>query len=324
MKSEIIHTPASMRKRRAGRVLRLFFIAALIIFGMLIAAIYVFPRHVFYAEFARQAWWAGVTKKSIQVDDHHWVYYEGGEGPTLVLLHGLAGAKENWLPSVRALSQFHHVIVPDLAGWNESTRLVDTDYGIATQAKRVDHFLAALNLSRVHLVGHSMGGHIAGITAARYPSRVAQLSLVDSAGVHFIENDFARRILRGETPFNVDSREQFDAFAQLMFVHKPFAPGPIVDIWVAQNQRNHTFHTSIVDQLGRGGETFLLEAELAKIKAPTQAIFCRQDQVLDVSSLDTMKKIKPDLVTHILEDCGHMPMMEKPAELAKVLISSIN
>lgn len=298
-------------------------LAALVGLGLGTGSVYLAPAQVLQADFDRQAWLGGVQKQTLRVADHTWSYYEGGDGPVVVLVHGLSGSKENWLPVLRLLTRKHRVIVIDLPGWGESTRLADTDYGILAQANRLHDFFIAKKLRGVHLVGHSMGGHIAGMFAAEHSDSLSRLTLLDNAGVRFEMNDFARAVLAGKTPFNVNNRAEFDAFMDLMFVHKPFVPGPIKDVWVAQNKRSHAFHIAIVDQLGRGPEQFLLEDQLANIAAPIEAIWCRGDLVLDVSSLDRMKILRPELPTHVMDGCGHMPMMEKPKQLATLLLTEM-
>src|SRR6185312_4075249 len=101
-----------------------------------------------------------------------WSYYEGGDGPTIVLLHGFASSKEVWLPVAKLLTPHFHLIIPDLPGWGESSRNADAGYDIDAQASRLDAFVQALRLQRFVLVGHSMGGAIAGVYAAGHPEHV--------------------------------------------------------------------------------------------------------------------------------------------------------
>ena len=80
------------------------------------------PERVLDAEFARQRWLAGASVHTLRVGDHDWVYLEAGSGPLVVMLHGFTGAKENWLPVMRALAKTNRVIAPDLPGWGQSER----------------------------------------------------------------------------------------------------------------------------------------------------------------------------------------------------------
>jgi pimeloyl-ACP methyl ester carboxylesterase len=276
------------------------------------------PEWLLSAELSRQAFVAGVERRERLIDDHTWVWFERGRGPPLVLIHGFTGSKENWLPMVAALSRGHRVIVPDLPGWGESSRIDDADYGVAAQSARLAGFLDALDLRQVDLVGHSMGGAISGLTAAREPQRLATLTLMNTAGVSFEINDFARRILAGELPFNVDDRAGWERLVADLFVIEPFLPARLADVLIERNRANHEFHRRVMARL-RGDEQLLLERNLATISLPTLVLWCDGDRVLDVSAVETLARDLPyaELVT--LTGCGHMPMMERPMETAVAL-----
>lgn len=308
---------SATRVSRLPRWLRLT-AAALILLGIGSLGVYrLRPDLLLDAEFARQAWWAGASYDAVLVDDHVWVYYErpadsGAKGAPVLLLHGFTGSKENYLPLLAKLEHASRVIVPDLPGWGESSRRELSDYGIAAQVERLERFLDAQRIERVHLVGHSMGGHIAGVFAALHPERVATLALVDTAGVRFEPNEFALRVMRGETPFNVRTRAEFDAFMAQLFAKPPFLPARLKDVLVQRNRRGHAFQSRVLASIGRGPGAFQLEANLDRIQAPTLVLWCRQDQILDVSAIRTLSRIRPRPTVTVLEGCGHMSIMEQP------------
>lgn len=293
--------------------------SALMVAVTLLVGLYGFaPEVLLHAEYARQAFVAGVERREIEVGDHRWVFLERGSGPPLVLVHGFTGSKENWLPMVAELPRRHRVIIPDLPGWGESTRLAQVDYGVAVQAERLAAFLAALDLREADLVGHSMGGAIAGVMAARHPERLATLTLMNTAGVSFEANDFARRILAGELPFNVEDRAGWQRLLDDLFVVKPFLPARLADVLIARNRESHDFHRRVMDRL-RGDEQLLLEQTLSAIALPTLVVWCDGDRILDVSAVDTLVRGLPRAELEVLRGCGHMPMMERPAATAIVL-----
>lgn len=273
------------------------------------------PDWLLSAELSRQAFVAGVERREQTVGDHTWVWFERGLGPPLVLVHGFTGSKENWLPMVAELSRRHRVIVPDLPGWGESTRLDGADYGIAAQALRLAGFLDALEVRGVALVGHSMGGAISGVVAARHGERLAMLGLMNSAGVSFKPNEFARRVLAGDLPFNVDDRAGWAVLMNELFVEQPFLPARLADVLIERNRESHDFHRRVMERL-RGDEQLLLEQNLGAIKVPTLVVWCDGDRVLDVSAVETLARglALAELVT--LNGCGHMPMMERPFDTA--------
>ena len=161
------------------------------------------------------AWWrasqAGLSTRTVTVGDTTWSYDEGGDGPTLLLLHGFAADKGSWVPVAKRLTPHFHVVIPDLPGWGDSSRVQGASYDIDAQAQRLDGFVQALGLRGFVLVGHSMGGAIAGVYAAEHPERVRELALVDSFGLKFEPNAFTRAVQAGADPFLYHDRAGFEA-----------------------------------------------------------------------------------------------------------------
>jgi len=278
------------------------------------------PGTLFKWQDMAQSMMAGLHKQHIRIGDHDWTYLEGGEGPPVLLLHGFDANKNVWVGFARQLLPNYHVVIPDLPGWGESTRLDSADYGIAAQAARLSEFVTALKLPPVNIAGNSMGGHIAGIFAARYPQQVTSLALLDSAGVHFKPNDFARRVYAGENPFNVDTPQQLDALLTLVFAHPPQIPAGIKQEIVARNIASHAFFQKVLDQIGKGDLAFLLENELGKIQAPTLIMVPRRSTARRVIGRGIAKRPGPfaDRIVRGLRACaddgiaaGHGPSLSR-------------
>lgn len=261
----------------------------------------------------------------VMAGDERWAFDEGGRGATLVLLHGFAGSRADWYATIAKLPHRFHLIVPDLPGWGESERLPDADYGVEAQVERLAAFFRAKQLKDVHLVGHSMGGHIAGVFAARHPESVKSLTLVAASGVTFEPNDFARSILDGAVPFNISSRGDWDRLMAQAFVSQPMLPRRTVDALIAQNVAEHDFLASTLRRLRSAEQAFLLEAELDRLRVPVHVVWCRQDRMLDVSSIDAIRAKLPQARYSVLEHgCGHMPMIERPRDTALLLASHVD
>jgi pimeloyl-ACP methyl ester carboxylesterase len=250
------------------------------------------------------------------------VYVEGGKqnGPPLVLLHGYGGSYADWLLAADYLTGNFRVIIPDLAGWGASTRLPNADYGYAAQVERLRGFVDALHLGEIAIAGHSMGGAIAGVYAAKYPMDVAALVLVDSSGVPFKENGFVRELKAGKSPFDIDDRDEFKHLESLLFADPPAVPPRIQDVFVDKSKNERAFDDKVLRQLAARDARHLLQSKLPDISAPTLAVWCMQDQIIDVSALDAIRKgltRAPNIGVTELNGCGHMSIMEKPREVAQ-------
>ncbi len=287
-----------------------------------LAVYFIAPRWVLKGAIAYQTWRDGLHRHSIQVGDTRWVYVSGGKenGPPLLLLHGYGGTYADWLLAARHLTGNFHVIIPDLPGWGDSTRIPGADYGYAAQVRRLHGFVDALQPGRIVVAGHSMGGAIAGLYAARYPQDVAALVLIDSAGVRFKANAFVRQLEAGKSPFDIDNRAQFDKLQSLLFAKPPSVPPRIADVFVARSQRNRAFDDRVLHEITTPDARYALQARLPDITSPTLAIWCTGDQIIDISALAAIRKgltHAPNIGVTELTGCGHMSIMEKPREVAQ-------
>ncbi len=125
----------------------------------------------------------GLRARTTDVGSYRVHSVETGEGPEVVaLLHGLSGSSRWWQRNIPALSATRRVVVPDLIGFGRS-RGAGVLPDIATLADVLAEWLESAVGEPVHLVGHSMGGHLSIHLAARHPERVRRLVLVDAAGI---------------------------------------------------------------------------------------------------------------------------------------------
>ncbi|MFM7487166.1 MAG: alpha/beta fold hydrolase [Cytophagales bacterium] len=117
--------------------------------------------------------------KELKLPTYHQTYIDTGNGPTVILLHGLFGNIKQWSSVIEALSKNHRVIVPRLPIFDSVT--VPTNI---TQLVRVLHeFIEWHQLSNVTLVGHAVGGQLALFYANQHPAHVERLVLVSSNGL---------------------------------------------------------------------------------------------------------------------------------------------
>ena len=119
---------------------------------------------------------------TIELHGHPVTYHQAGEGPVLVLLHGITSSSRSWHGVIPHLAETHTVIAPDLLGHGESAK-PQGDYSLGAYASGVRDLLAALGHERATVVGHSLGGGIAMQLAYQFPERVERLVLVDSGGL---------------------------------------------------------------------------------------------------------------------------------------------
>ena len=260
---------------------------------------------------------AGLTADTLSIDGEPWPFLAGGPetGETLLLLHGFGGNKDNWVRLAGELTGSYRVVIPDLPGFGDTSRHWDGDYSMLRQAERVQRFVDALGLGRVHVAGHSMGGYIAGILAHRQQERVATLALVTNAGVASpVESDVARMVAAGDNPLLPRTREEYDRLLEVAAFEPPFIPWPVRTYLADQAIAQADFREYLFDYLRRdAGE---LGSRLAELEMPLFVLWGRHDRLIDVSTVEVIRALVPDAETVVMENTGHLPIIEAPAEAA--------
>lgn len=267
-----------------------------------------------------------LERKSILVSGKKWVYLESNAGqnkPTVVLLHGFAAEKDNWVRMARSLEQYH-VIAPDLPGHGESDFDGNDYYGFDKQSLRLAEFVDALQLKAFHIVGNSMGGGIAGLYAYRNPTKVISLGLLDAVGFYGEEaSEVEKRLETNQSnPLIVRSREDFDTLIEYAMHQPPFMPWPIKNVMarraIAREQANEHVFTHIYKEAQTAKLTGGFKHVFEKLTMPTYVVWGDQDRVLHVSSVEQFFVNMPNVQVDVLPQIGHAPMLEKPELTAKM------
>jgi abhydrolase domain-containing protein 6 len=281
-----------------------------------------FPGKMFTVLASLERKRAGVQLKVIDAGGWRTPYLEGGKGETVLLIHGFGGDKDNFTRFARYLTPKYHVLSPDLPGFGENERRPAENYSYSQQLTRVIAFIDALKVDRFHVAGNSMGGHLAGLLAARLGKRVISATLIDNAGFHEpVLSEREKLIKKGINALVADSTEDFDRLMGFIFFKKPFIPGPIKKYFAERALLNRAFNEKIFGEIGP--ERYLLESRFAEMTTPTLVIWGDTDRVIDKSATEVMKKIRPRITVEIMKDMGHSPMIERPEDTAKLMLDFI-
>jgi abhydrolase domain-containing protein 6 len=264
-------------------------------------------------------WQAGLSRLMIQVDDHHWVYLEGGKGETILFVHGFGMEKDGWGLFPKAFSSNYRLILPDLPGFGENSRLESADYDVRNQVNRLHRFAESLDLDGFHLAGSSLGGYIAGLYASEYPQKVRSLALFSPLGVHSpVPSDMWRRYEEtGEIALVYGTKAGFEELLRLLFYRIPPVPGTFKTFFAERGASNDAFYRKVLRDLAQGGMG-LLEPRLSRVGVRTLVVWGANDRILHVSGAEIFRKGLQNVKVLILEQCGHAPFFEKRKETTKV------
>lgn len=232
-------------------------------------------------------------------------FVEEGTGEPLVLLHGLFGALSNFSGLIEHFRHHNRVIVPLLP-------LLDMDIlhtSVGGLAKYVHRFLETLDLSGVHLLGNSLGGHVALVHTLKMPERIRSLILTGSSGL--FENGM------GDSYPRRGDYEYIKNKTALTFYDPATATKELVDeVYSITSSRLKVIK---IIALAKSAIRNNLGQELNQIHVPTLLIWGRNDTITPPFVGEEFKKLIPNSELHFIDKCGHAPMMEVPGEFNEIL-----
>jgi 2-hydroxy-6-oxonona-2,4-dienedioate hydrolase len=236
-------------------------------------------------------------------------YLEAGQGPAVILLHGLGGVKEMWMGSFGALAAGYHVYAIDQIGFGHSDKPL-LDYKVATFVDFLGAFMQRQNIGKATLVGNSFGGWIALEFAIQHPGMVEKLVLVDSAGLAW---------LRPLGEMNPSSLAATRTLVESVFYNKKMISDDDVQQAFTDRMRNNDGYT--IQRTVAGFDTPQFEdARLASIHAPTLVMWGRQDELIPLASGEKLRDGIMGAKIVVFEQCGHVPQIEKSAEFNRALL----
>ena len=308
MSDDVLARPRATRWKKTGLVLLLLVIAF---------AVYatVRPLSVLRAVGHLTLWTAGIHSHYAQVGPYCVHYYEGGEGPPLVFVHGLGAESLNWVPAMLSFRKQYHVYAIDLLGHGQ-TEQPDIAYSITQQTEMLRQFLADRKALPADVVGVSMGGWITLKLAVDHPEAVKRIVVADPAGLKFQTNLTAKSFL----PTN---HEEFRAFMAMLTPRVRDAPYPLRRDFLNQVAE----HAWITQRIFASFVTYqdVLDGKLQQVKAPALIIWGKQEKLIPMSVGEQMNREIPGSSLVICTDSGHLAMFEcwnqlKP-EVTKFLAS---
>jgi len=256
-------------------------------------------------------------RRTVEVDGRQVRLLVGGSGPPLVYLHSV-GTDVDWLEAHERLGTRFTVHLPAHPGFAESTGIEDID-GIFDLALHYADLLGALGLGAVPVVGASFGGWIAAELAALYPERVSRLVLVDAVGLWIDAAPIGE--LFGSTPPEIAALTFYDQDHPIAQMLRAMTPTSLADV---PEDFAYAQLKALEAAARVGWNPYLhdpkLEGRLKRITARTLVLWGRADGLVPLAYGERYRDRIPGARLEILERCGHLPAIERPAEFADAVL----
>lgn len=273
-------------------------------------------------------------RRTTTIHGHEVTYRMGGEGPVVLLIHGMAGSSSTWVPALEHLAPHVTYIAPDLPGHGRSAK-PRSDYSLGAHASFLRDLLVTLGHERATIVGQSLGGGVAMQFAYQFPQRVERLALVGAGGL----GEEVNPVLRLLALPGVD--------LLLPFVFQPWIrelsrlagewtkyigmepTTATTEMWRAyasltdRETRSAFVHTlkAVIDHRGQrvsAHDKLYLAQDL-----PTLIVWGSDDPIIPVSHAQAALESLPGSRVEILEGLGHFPHSEDPYRFSKLLVDFV-
>src|SRR5437763_16849491 len=271
-----------------------------------------------------------IERVEVRLHGHRVNFNIAGEGPPIVLIHGVAGRAAQWDETMLLLAERHTVTAPDLLGHGESAK-PRGDYSLGAHASGIRDLLVGLNIECATIVGHSLGGGIAMQFAYQFPERCERLVLVSSGGL----GEDVHPLLRAATlpgsefvlPLLAHPRVlELASLIPRLLGRVGLRTRPDLTEMARGYQslsnadaRSAFIHTvrAVIDPTGQ--RINATDRLYLASKMPTLIVWGCLDRIIPVEHAQPAHEAMPGSRLELFEDAGHFPHLDEPQRFARLL-----
>jgi pimeloyl-ACP methyl ester carboxylesterase len=265
----------------------------------------------------------------ISIHGHRIGYRRGGQGPVLLLLHGIAGSSLTWLPAMRLLQRDYTVLAPDFLGHGVSEKPLG-DYSLGNLATVQRDFLNILGIDRATVVGQSFGGGVAMQFSYQFPERCERLVLVDAGGLgrelswilRLATLPGAEYVMPGLFPGFLGSWG--DSIVKF-FGDRGFRNAEALEMWRAyksltEGESRRAFIRTMRSVIDPGGQSVSAADRLyLAARMPTLIVWGDRDRIIPLDHAYRAHEAIPNSRLEVMTGVGHFPHVEEPIGFVEIL-----
>ena len=268
--------------------------------------------------------------QQVSIHGHDLAYRGGGQGPVLLLLHGIAGSSRSWIPAMQLLQRDYTVLAPDFLGHGESAKPLG-DYSLGNHASTMRDFLHLLGIDRATVVGQSFGGGVAMQFAYQFPERCERLVLVDAGGLGR-EVSWVLRLLTLPAaeyvmPVVFPSFVRDWGNAVSKFLHdRGIRSARAAEMWrsygsLTEPENRQAFVRTMRAVIDPGGQSVsAIDRLYLAAPLPTLIVWGDRDRIIPLVHAYKAHEALPNSRLEVMEGVGHFPQVEEPVRFVEILV----
>ena len=272
----------------------------------------------------------GYEVQFVTIHGHRRAFVKVGKGPAVLLLHGLGCDHTTWESVIEPLSRRYTVIAPDLLGHGRSDK-PRADYSVGGYANGMRDLLTVLNIDKVTVVGHSLGGGVAMQFGYQYPERTERIILVAPGGLGPEVSPLIRVVslpgfnqvmaLLTLPGIRHAGKAGLHALARtgLTVTHDLDEVAEIYESFHDPRARKAISHVvrAVVDT--RGQLVTMIDRAYLTQAMPMLIVWGSDDRVIPVSHASNASAVAPGAVVEVLGNSGHFPHKDHPERFVKIV-----
>jgi pimeloyl-ACP methyl ester carboxylesterase len=261
---------------------------------------------------------------------HRVAYRLAGEGPPIILIHGVTSSSANWRRVAPILARHHTVLAPDLIGHGQSAK-PRGDYSMGAFASGIRDLSVALGIGPATVVGHSLGGGVAMQFSYQFPERTDRLALVSSGGLGREVHLFLRAAtLPGSElvlPLLAAGGIRAGSIAIARVLRRMGIRLGTDTVEIARGhvslgdpESRDAFVQAMRASIDPGGQRVSATDRLyLAAQLPLLIVWGRRDRVIPVEHGEHAHELVPGSRLEVFERAGHFPHLDEPKQFAKLL-----
>ena len=259
-------------------------------------------------------------------------YIDVGEGPAVLLLHGLGTSLITWQRNVAPLVDAgYRVLALDLPGHGDSDKPRTLSYDPISGANLLRQFLDLREVERASLVGSSAGGLVVGQFSIAYPDLVDRMVLVAAGGLGREVCWYLRLMsvpFLGELIYQPGLQNPIDLSKRIFYQEPPFLKEVLPEMLRVRNMPGARYAAiqavrSSINLLGLRKQQYILD-QLTGLSKPLMAVWGEEDNIIPAVHAEEVRRAIPHSLVRVLPQCGHWPHMEKSDEFNDLLVQFFN